>query len=182
VRWAGLAILGGYLGFDLLAGMRLNVAIVWTVLALIHAMAILRLTAPDAPLTGFAFGLAAFAMWALLCLMTPALPTSNAPSGLAIALAGLAAVLWTPRETPRPAAAAGLTAAMTVAFLSTVYIDTVLPHLGRWVTTSAPPSSLYRLVDSVGLYMLGAIVAIAAVVTLSVRLRPRPAGSPTTPA
>src|SRR5690349_15841811 len=149
--------------------MRLNVAIVWTVLALIHAGAVLRLTAPDARLAGVAFGIAAFSLWALLCLMTPALPPSKAPSGLAIALAGLAAVLWTPRDTPRPAAAAGLTAAMTVALLSTVYLDLVLPHLGRWVSTSAPPSSSYRLVDSVGLYLLGAILAIAAVVTLPIR-------------
>jgi hypothetical protein len=163
VRWTGLAIIAGLLIADLIAGMRLNVAIVWTVLSLMHAAAVLRLTAPGSRLTGFAFGVAAFALWALLCLMTPTLPTSNAPAGLAIALAGLGAVLWTPREAPRPAAVAGLTAAMTVAFLSTVYLDTVLPYLGRWVTTSAPPSSSYRLVDSVGLFMLGAVLAIAVV-------------------
>jgi hypothetical protein len=166
VRWAGLAIVAGFLAADLIAGMRLNVAIVWTVLSLIHAAAILRLTAPDLRLTGVAFGLAAFGLWALLCLMTPTLPTSNAPAGLAVALAGLAAVLWTPRESPRSAAAAGLTAAMTVALLSTVYLDTVLANTGRWVTNSAPPSPSFRLVDSVGLFMLGAVLAIAVLVTL----------------
>lgn len=143
--------------------MRLNVAIVWAVLSLIHAVAIVRLTTAGSRLAGVAFGLAAFALWALLCLMTPALPTSNAPSGLAIALAGLAAVLWTGRESARRATVAGLTAALTVAFLSTVYLDTVLPYLGRWVINSAPPSASYRLVDSVGLFMLGAILALAVV-------------------
>ena len=171
VRWTGLAVIAGFLAADLIAGMRLNVAIVWAVLSLIHLAAILRLTAADVRLTGVAFGLAAFALWALLCLMTPTLPTSNAPAGLGIALAGLAAVLWAPRESPRVAATAGLSAAMTVAFLSTVYIDTVLPHLGRWVTTSAPPSPSYRLVDSVGLFMLGAVLGIALLVTLPMRTR-----------
>jgi hypothetical protein len=163
VRWAGLAIVAGLLVADLIAGMRLNVAIVWTVLTLIHAVAIIRVTATGTRLTGVAFGVAAFGLWALLCLMTPTLPTSNAPAGLAIALAALAAVLWTPREAARLALTAGLTAGLTVAFLCTIYLDTVLPYLGRWVTNSAPPSPSYRLVDSVGLFMLGAVLAIAVV-------------------
>jgi hypothetical protein len=177
VRWAGLAVVAaeavatviGLLTAAHPASIDPAVPVVWTVLLLIHAVAIIRLTATGTRLTGVAFGLAAFGLWALLCLMTPPLPTSNAPAGLAIALAGLAAVLWTPRESARPAAAAGLTAAMTVAFLSTVYLDTVLPYLGRWVASNAPPSSSYRLVDPVGLFILGALLAIAVVVTL-----PRP--------
>jgi hypothetical protein len=68
---------------------------------------------------------------------------------------------------------------MTVGLLSGVLIDVVLPHLGRWVSSSAPPLHAFgpnvphRLVDPAGILMLSIIMAIA---LLSMVVRPgRPA-------
>jgi hypothetical protein len=156
------------------------VLVVWTIMLVIHLLAVTRLTAARLRLApavlgaGAVFGLVTFAVWALLCLMAPGVPTSNVPAVLALALAALAAIQWTRRDTgsARLAAIAGLSAAVAVAFLSAVFIDAVLPHLGRWVTNSAPPYQAggplapYRLVDAVGLLLLGTLIAVALLVTL----------------
>jgi hypothetical protein len=136
------------------------------VILLINGAAVIRLTMPGFEPSGMVFGLAAFALWALVCLMAPALPTANGAAGLAVGLAALAAVQWTGRESSRRAAVAGFSAGSTVAFLSAAYIDGVLPYLGRWVANSAPPGPGYRLVDPIGLYVLSALISLAVLATL----------------
>jgi hypothetical protein len=161
------------------------VLVVWTVMLVIYLGGVARLSAerlrlaPPVLAAGVVFGLVTFVLWALLCLMAPNVPTSNVPAVLALSLAALAAIQWTRRDaaSTRPVAIAGLSAAATVAFLSAAFIDGVLPHLGRWVSTSAPPVPMvgphgpYRLVDSVGLFLLGTLIVVALLVTT---LRPMP--------
>ena len=164
-----------------------EVPVVWTVLLAVHLLAIVAVTSRrwsavwPAAGTGLVFGSAAFGLWGLLCLMQPDIPGSNAPTVLGLGLAVIAAVLWRRQrgESARHGVVAGLSAAMTVGLLSGVLIDVVLPHLGRWVSSSAPPLHAFgpnvphRLVDPVGILMLSTIMAIA---LLSMVVRPgRPA-------
>jgi hypothetical protein len=162
------------------------VSIVWTVMLSAQLLAVLAVTArrvrvPSAAVAaGGLAGLSAFALWGLLCLMQPDVPQSNAPTVLALALAAVVAVQWAgPRRTsPAHSAAAGLLAAVTVALLAGELIDAGLPHLGRWVTNAAPPTpagphGLHRLVDPVGILMLGTLLAIALLVTVLVAARTR---------
>jgi hypothetical protein len=163
------------------------VSIVWTVMLSVHVLAILAVTARrvgvarPALAAGAAAGSATFAVWALLCLLQPDIPQSNAPAVFALALAAVAAIHWSwrRRTTPTHSAAAGLLAATTVALLSGVLIDAGLPHLSRWVSTGAPPiptigpNAPHRLVDPVGILMLSTLLAIA-LATALVAGRARP--------
>lgn len=99
---------------------------------------------------------------------------------LGLGLAVIAAVLWRRQrgESARHGVVAGLSAAVTVGLLSGVLIDVVLPHLGRWVSSSAPPvhalgpNAPHRLVDPVGILMLSTIMAVALVTTVLLAGRP----------
>jgi hypothetical protein len=163
-----------------------EVPVVWTVLLSVHLLALVAVTSRRLPAvwpaaaTGLVFGSAAFVLWALLCLMQPDIPGSNAPTVLGVALAVIAAVLWRRQrgEAARHGVVAGLSAAATVGLLSGVLIDVVLPHLGRWVSSSAPPLHAvgpnlpHRLVDPVGILMLSTLAAIALVSTVVLAGRP----------
>jgi len=169
-----------------------EVPVVWTVLLSVHVLAVVAVTSRrlsalwPAAASGLVFGSAAFALWALLCLMQPDIPASNAPTVLGLALAVIAAVLWRRQrgESARHGLVAGLTAAVTVALTSGVLIDVVLPHLGRWVSNSAPPvpafgpTAPHRLVDPVGILLLSTIVAIALLGTVLVAVRPARVAEP----
>jgi hypothetical protein len=158
------------------------VSIVWTVMLAVQLLVIMAVTArrvrvsPAALGAGGLAGVSVFALWALLCLMQPDIPQSNAPTVLALGLAAMAAVQWSLLRRARPAhsAAAGLLAAATVAVLSGDLIDVGLPHLSRWIASSAPPAATFgphaphRLVDPVGILMLGTLVAIALLCTVLV--------------
>jgi hypothetical protein len=204
LRWAGLAVLA----VDVVAAIvsvvttppqySVNVPplVVWGVLIALHATVIVVVTGrratPRFPAvgTGVLFGLVGVGLWALLCLMAPDLPTSNVPATVSLAAAAITAVLWTGLSTGgrsagglsadggRSAAIAGFTAATTVALLATLYIDIVLPHLGRWVTTSAPPyagvgpHAPHRLVDPVGLYILSGLLAATLLAMVVASSRP----------
>jgi hypothetical protein len=164
-----------------------EVPVVWTVLLSAQLLALVAVTSRrlsavwPAAATGLVFGAAGFALWGLLCLMQPDIPGSNAPTVLSLGLAVIAAVMWRRQrgESARHAVVAGLSAAITLGLLSGVLIDVVLPHLGRWVSSSAPPVHAvgpnipHRLVDPAGILMLSTIMAIA---LLSTVIRPgRPA-------
>jgi hypothetical protein len=169
-----------------------EVPVAWTVLLSVQLLAVVAVTSRrlsamwSAAATGLAFGSAAFVLWALLCLMQPDIPSSNAPTVLCLALAVIAAALWRRErgEVARHGAVAGLSAAATVGLLSGVLIDVVLPHLGRWVSSSSPPSHAFgpiaphRLVDPVGILMLSAIMAVALLSTVLIAGRPARVGRP----
>ncbi len=169
-----------------------EVPVVWTVLLAVHLLAVFAVTGRrlsavwPAAATGLVFGSAAFVLWALLCLMQPDIPGSNAPTVLGLALAVIGAVLWRrPRdEAARHGVVAGLSAATTVGLLSGVLIDVVLPHLGRWVSSSAPPMLAvgpnlpHRLVDPAGILLLSTIMAVALLSAALLAGRPAPVGEP----
>ena len=89
------------------------------------------------------------------------MPTSNAPALLVIALAAICA----------GGRVAGLCAAATTALLIAVLIDGPLRLFSPWVANSAPPvyppETVDRLVDSIGIWLVGCLVATA----LSVAVR-----------
>lgn len=93
-------------------------------------------------------------MW-LLAAIDPGVPTSTGPALLAIAFAAICA----------RGRIAGLCAAATAALLIAVLIDGPLQLLAPWVANSAPPvyppESVDRLVDSVGIWLLGSLIAAA---------------------
>jgi hypothetical protein len=211
LRWVGLAVLAA----DAVAAavsvataehpgsVQLAPLVVWGVLIALHASVLVVVTGrratPQFPAlgTGVLFGLVAVVLWALVCLMAPELPTSNVPATVSLAAAAVTAILWTglatrgeaaagPTVRGGAAAAAGLAAATTVALLATLDIDLVLPHLGRWVTTSAPPFpptplAPHRLVDPVGLYILSGLLA-AALLVVVLSSRPSRVGARTSAA
>ena len=86
--------------------------------------------------------------------------SSNGPAVLAIAIAALGAA-WVSAERR----IAGLCAAATTAMLIALLIDGPLRALSPWVSNSAPPvyppESVHRLVDSVGIWLLGCLLAAA---------------------
>jgi hypothetical protein len=165
------------------------VSVVWTVMLSVHILAILAVTGRragtmwPAVAAGIAFGAVAFALWALLCLMQPDIPQSNAPTLLGLALAAMTAIQWNRQHghTPARGAAAGVAAATTIALLSGVLIDAGLSHLSRWVTTSAPPTALagpgapHRLVDPVGILILSTLLALTLLATTLLATRNRAA-------
>jgi hypothetical protein len=130
--------------------------VVWTVMLTIYAIALTR-----APARGAAIGAAAAAAWLAAALFDPAVPTSNAPALLVIALAAICAGGRT----------SGLCAAATTALLIAVLIDGPLRLFSPWVANSAPPvyppESVDRLVDSIGVWLVGCLLAVA--LSLAVR-------------
>ena len=151
---AGAAILAAE-ALVFLRGLRLEDGattgiVVWTVMLTIYAVALTR-----APARGAAIGAAAAAAWLAATLFDPAVPTSNAPALLVIALAAICA----------GGRASGLCAAATAALLIAVLIDGPLSLFSPWVANSAPPvyppESVDRLVDSIGVWLVGCLLATA---------------------
>jgi hypothetical protein len=157
---AGAAILAAE-ALVFLRGLRLEDAattgiVVWTAMLAIYAVALTR-----APARGAAIGAAAAAAWLAATLADPAVPTSNAPALMVIALAAICA----------GGRVAGLCAAATAALLIAVLIDGPLPLFSPWVENSAPPvyppEAVDRLVDSIGVWLVGCLLATA--LSLAVR-------------
>lgn len=159
---AGAAILAAE-ALVFLHGLRLEdaatpVIVVWTAMLTIYAIALTR-----APSRGAAIGVAAAAAWLAAAIVDPGVPTSNAPALLVIALAAICA----------GGRVAGLCAAATTALLIAVLIDGPLRHFSPWVANSAPPvyppEAVDRLVDSIGVWLVGCLLATA--LSLAVRVR-----------
>jgi hypothetical protein len=151
---AGAAILAAE-ALLFLHGLRLEdgattVIAVWTAMLTIYAAALRR-----APARGAAIGAGAAAAWLAAAVVDPAVPTSSAPALLVIALAAVCAGGRIP----------GLCAAATAALLIAVSIDGPLRLFSPWVANSAPPvyppESVERLVDSIGIWLVGCLLAIA---------------------
>jgi hypothetical protein len=157
---AGAAILAAE-ALVFLRGLRLEDAattgiVVWTAMLAIYAVALTR-----APGRGAAIGAAAAAAWLAAAIVDPGVPTSNAPALLVIALAAICA----------GGRVAGLCAAATTALLIAVLIDGPLRLFSPWVANSAPPvyppEAVDRLVDSIGVWLVGCLLATA--LSLAVR-------------
>jgi hypothetical protein len=142
----GLIFLRGLQGeSDATAGI-----VIWTTMLSIYALALTR-----APARGFAIGAAVAAAWLVATVIDPGVPTSTGPALLAIAFAAICA----------RGRIAGLCAAATAALLIAVLIDGPLSVLSPWIANSAPPvyppESVDRLVDSVGIWLFGTLIAAA---------------------
>jgi hypothetical protein len=142
----GLIFLRGLQGeSDATAGI-----VIWTTMLSIYALALTR-----APARGFAIGAAVAAAWLVATVIDPGVPTSTGPALLAIAFAAICA----------RGGIAGLCAAATAALLIAVLIDGPLSVLSPWIANSAPPvyppESVDRLVDSVGIWLFGTLIAAA---------------------
>jgi hypothetical protein len=124
--------------------------VIWTTMLSIYALALTR-----APARGFGVGAVVAAAWLVATVIDPGVPTSTGPALLAIAFAAICA----------RGRIAGLCAAATAALLIAVLIDGPLSLLSPWVANSAPPvyppESVDRLVDSVGIWLLGTLIAAA---------------------
>ena len=142
----GLIFLRGLQGeSDATAGI-----VIWTTMLSIYALALTR-----APARGCAIGAAVAAAWLVATVIDPGVPTSNGPALLATAFAAICARGRIP----------GLCAAATAALLIAVLIDGPLDLLSPWVANNAPPVyppvSVDRLVDSVGIWLFGTLIAAA---------------------
>jgi hypothetical protein len=161
---AALAILGAE-GLIFLRGLQTESdatagIVIWTTMLSIYALALTR-----APARGFAIGAAVAAAWLVATVIDPGVPTSTGPALLAIAFAAICA----------RGRIAGLCAAATAALLIAVLIDGPLSLISPWVANSAPPvyppESVDRLVDSVGIWLFGTLIAAA--LGLAIRANPR---------
>jgi hypothetical protein len=127
-----------------------TVIFVWTTMLSIYALTLSR-----APVRGLAIGAAVAAAWLVAAVIDPGVPTSTGPALLAIAFAAICA----------RGRLAGLCAAASAALLIAVLIDGPLRLFSPWVANSAPPvyppESVDRLVDSVGIWLFGTLIAAA---------------------
>ena len=127
-----------------------TVIFVWTTMLSIYALTLTR-----APVRGLAIGAAVAAAWLVAAVIDPGVPTSTGPALLAIAVAAICA----------RGRLAGLCAAASAALLIAVLIDGPLRLFSPWVANSAPPvyppESVDRLVDSVGIWLFGTLIAAA---------------------
>ena len=180
VRAAGSALVAAA-ALMLVAGIRRHdvasatpVIVVWTAILSIYLVAAASLAAVGSRTlaSGAGLGVAAAAAWLAAVLDHPGVASSNGPAVLAIAIAALGAA-WVSAERP----IAGLCAASTTALLIALLIDGPLRALAPWVSNSAPPvyppETVHRLVDSVGIWLLGCLLAAALSLVLlrSVRAR-----------
>ena len=127
-----------------------TVIVVWTTMLSIYALTLTR-----APVRGLAIGAAVATAWLVAAVIDPGVPTSTGPALLAIAFAAICA----------RGRLAGLCAAASAALLIAVLIDGPLRLFSPWVANSAPPvyppESVDRLVDSVGIWLFGTLIAAA---------------------
>jgi hypothetical protein len=161
--------------------------VVWTTLLTTYTITLVRLTARRSAVTahtlatGAGIGVAAAAAWLAAAFVHPGVPTSSGPAVVAIAAAAMCAG-WLSRRSGRGAQrqVAALCAAAGTALLIAVLIDGPLRMLPPWVANSAPPGyppeTTERLVDSIGVWLLGCLLATA--LSLAIRPSPQPADLP----
>jgi hypothetical protein len=187
VRAGGLAVIATeVLVFVAQGRTDITLIAVWTTLLAIYTLALLRVTARGSTVTtgtlatGAAFGVLAALGWVTAAALHPSLPSSDGPAVVAIAAAAAAGAAWAGRGAQ--AQIAGLCAAAGCALLVAVMIDGPLRLFPGWVANSAPPvsppESVDRLVDSIGVWMLGCLLAAA--LTLAIRSA-SVSGDPRTP-
>jgi hypothetical protein len=130
--------------------------VVWTAMLTIYAIALTR-----APARGVAIGAASAAAWLAATVLDSSVPTSEGPALVTIALAAICA----------RGRVAGICAAATAALMIAVLIDGPLRLFSPWVANSAPPvyppESVDRMIDSIGVWLLGCLLATA--LSLAVR-------------
>jgi hypothetical protein len=162
--------------------------VVWTTMLTTYTIALVRLTAGRSAVTahtlatGAGIGVAAAAAWLAAAFVHPEVPTSSGPAVVAIAAAAVCAG-WASRQRSGRGAesrVAALCAAAGAALLIAVQIDGPLRMLPPWVANSAPPvypaETTERLVDSIGVWLLGCLLATA--LSLAIRPSPQPADLP----
>lgn len=166
--------------------------VVWTVFLALFVLAALRVTAqraevPPRVLVGAAVcGFGAATVWLAFTVLAPSLASTILPAALAIVCAGTAAVFVGVRMARREhpdggdrTAPAALLAATITALVVAVTIDGLLPLWHAWARNNAPPwAGGARLMDPVGLFMLGALLALLTAVVAR-RPRPDPVAPPT---
>jgi FtsH-binding integral membrane protein len=154
--------------------------VIWTAMLTIYVIAIVRMTAGRSRVathtlaTGAGIGAAAAAAWLTAAFADPSVPTSTGPAVVAIAASAVCAAWVSRRRSGRGAQSqvAALCAAAGTALLIAVLIDGPLRLFSLWVANSAPPlyppTTADRLVDSIGVWLLGSLLATA----LSLAIRP----------
>jgi hypothetical protein len=155
--------------------------IVWTALMGAYIVALIRVTAGTAVVAGRTLvagtgaGAGSGLLWTVACLALPALPTSTSPALVAMLVAALAGAWSTRRQGQRQSIIAALCAATTAALFIDLVIEDALPVAGRWVSTSYPPvypaGSMERLVDPIGILIIGALAAVVLGATVRSRRR-----------
>jgi hypothetical protein len=157
-----------------------TLVVVWTLTLTVYLLALVRATSRRAAIptrslaTGAGVGAGATALWLLAIVLWPSLPSSSAPEVFAMTVAAevaLALELRSGRIGLASSLVTGVLAAATTALLIGVLLDGPLPALTRWVPNSAPPvwppDAPHRLVDSIGVWLLGLL--LAAVLSLAIR-------------
>lgn len=160
--------------------------VVLAVIVVAYLTALLRVTARRSDVsaatvvTGATLAAASAAAWLTVVLRWPALGTWNGPALAAILAAGLVAAAVTAHRAAAgpappghaPGLIAGLVASVGASLLVGTLID-LLPLTGIFVSTSAPPDLSTHppthLVDSVAVWLIGLIAAVA----LAVAIRPQ---------
>lgn len=137
--------------------------------------------------TGATLAAASAAAWLTVVVLRPDLGTRNGPALAAILAAGLvAATVTVHRTTGRqgPALVAGLLACVGTSLLVGTLID-LLPLTGTFVSTSAPPDAFghpaTHLVDSVAVWLVGLVAAVALAVRIRGHRRGRAGAAPAAP-
>ena len=154
------------------------VIVVWTAILAVYLVAATSLAAVGSRTLAFGagIGVAATAAWLAAVLVHPGAASSSGPAVLAIAFAALGAAGVSAERR-----IAGLCAAATTAMLIALLIDGPLRALSPWVSNSAPPvyppEMVHRLVDSVGIWLLGCLLAAALSLVLLRPARARLAAS-----
>jgi hypothetical protein len=168
-----------------------TLVVVWTMTLTVYMIALVRVTAGRSAVparclaTGAGVGAATAAIWLIVVLLWPSIPSSSAPEIFAITASAAAAVAIALRSgRVEQGLLSGLLAAASTALVIGVLIDGPLPALARWVPNSAPPvwppDAPDRLVDSIGVWLLGLLLAAA--LSLAVRTnRSTPADRPRQP-
>jgi hypothetical protein len=164
--------------------------VVWTTILTIYTLALVRVTARRSAVsthtlaTGAGIGVAAAAAWLTAAVIHPSVTTSSASAVAAIAAGAVCAEFVSARRAGRREQnrIAALCAAAGAALLIAILIDGPLRTFSRWVPNNAPPidspQTVDRLVDSIGIWLLGCLLATA--LTLAVRAtRPTPRPDPT---
>lgn len=153
------------------------VLVVCTVLLALFVLAAVRATARTAAVPPRVLGVAAcagFGMsggWLVLALAAPGIASTTIPALLAVVSAAVVAGVAARPGDGRQAVATLLAATITSLTIA-VAVDGLLPLMAAYARTSAPPwAPGARLVDPVGLLLIGAVLAVLTAVASR-----RPAG------
>ncbi|HEX6754546.1 MAG TPA: hypothetical protein VF109_01225 [Mycobacteriales bacterium] len=162
------------------AGRTNTLTVVWTVTLMVCLAATVRVTgcgSPAVPATltiGAGTGGAAAAAWLAATVLHPAVPGSSGPA--VIVIAGAAAIGWLLVGRSGQGRIAGLLAGASAALLIGLMIDGPLPALPWWVRDNTAPldaAGFARLVDPIGIWALGVLLAAALAVAVRSPARTR---------